>query len=79
MRLLSGLQRLFKDYDSFKKLGLATSIPFVMAAGPIVGYFIGRFLDMAFHTQPWLMLIFLSIGFVAGIKQTVSLIRQLRD
>lgn len=67
------------DYNSFKKLGIATSIPFVMAGGPIVGFFIGRFLDIRFHTQPYLMLIFLIIGFAAGIRQTVNLIKQLKE
>jgi len=62
-------------YQRWRQLGLLTAVPFLLAAGPIVGFYIGDWLDKKFYTTPWLMLGFLVLGFVAGIKETISLIK----
>jgi F0F1-type ATP synthase assembly protein I len=64
-----------EKYRRWRLLGLLTAVPMILAAGPIVGFFIGDWLDKQFHTQPWLMLFFLVLGFIAAIRQTILLIR----
>ena len=60
---------------SWRQIGLLTSIPFILALAPIVGYFLGQYLDTKFRTQPWLSITLLGLGFVAGVRETVKIIR----
>jgi len=56
-------------------LSLAIMLPTSMA----VGYFIGRFLDKAFHTH-FLYLVFLLLGIVSGMMQLLrQVMRDSRD
>lgn len=48
----------------------------LLAAGPLVGYWIGQWTDGHFGTAPWGKIILLILGFVASLKQVVSVIRR---
>ncbi len=50
-----------KDLGPFLTLGLQ------LAASVVVCFFLGRWLDGVFHTEPWLMLAGLLFGTVAGL------------
>jgi F0F1-type ATP synthase assembly protein I len=60
---------------AWRQIGLLTSIPFILALAPIVGYFLGKFLDQKFRTQPWLSFILLVLGFVAGVRETINIVK----
>jgi len=60
---------------SWRQIGLLSSIPFILALAPIVGYFLGQYLDTKFRTRPWLSIVLLGLGFVAGVRETVKIIR----
>lgn len=64
-----------KKVTAWRQIGLLSSIPFVLALAPIVGYFLGKFLDQKFRTQPWLSIILLALGFVAGVRETIKIIK----
>lgn len=64
-----------KKVAGWRQIGLLTSIPFILALAPIVGYFLGKFLDQKFRTQPWLSIILLALGFVAGVNETIKIIK----
>jgi ATP synthase protein I len=67
--------------SGWRQIGLLSSIPFILAFAPIVGYFLGKYLDQKFRTQPWLSLVLLGLGFVAGVRETIKIIKlsQLED
>jgi len=65
------------DHKSFQKAGLALTLPFTLLSGPLVGFFIGDWLDGQFGTAPWLLVLFLVFGFVASAKETIRVIRRL--
>lgn len=48
----------------------------LMAVGPILGYYIGSFLDEKLGTTPYLMVIFIFFGFAAAGKGVYDLIRR---
>jgi len=48
----------------------------LMAVGPILGYYIGDFLDKKFGTDPYLMVIFIFLGFAAAGKGVYDLIKK---
>ena len=59
----------------WRQVGLLSSIPFILALAPIVGYFLGQYLDSRFRTAPWLSIVLLVLGFVAGVRETVKIVK----
>lgn len=59
-----------------RQSGLLATIPFLLAVPPIAGLLIGRFLDKKFNTDPILTIILLILGFVAGARETASVIKR---
>ena len=61
--------------NAWRQIGVLSAIPFILALAPIVGYFLGKYLDKKFRTEPWLSLILLGLGFVAGVRETIKLVQ----
>jgi ATP synthase protein I len=55
-----------------KAFGQVGSIGVMLAACILIGAGIGIWLDRWLHTQPWLMLLFLLLGTVAGFYNVVK-------
>lgn len=51
----------------------------MLLAGPLVGYFIGKWVDGKLGSDPYLMVIMTLLGFVASAKETYRMIRQISD
>jgi ATP synthase protein I len=64
-----------KKVTAWRQIGLLSSIPFILALAPIVGFLVGKYLDQKFRTQPWLSLVLLALGFVAGVRETIRIIQ----
>ena len=64
-----------KKVNPWRQAGLLSTIPFILALAPIIGYFLGQYLDTRFRTGPWLSLILLALGFVAGVRETIKIIQ----
>jgi F0F1-type ATP synthase assembly protein I len=71
------LQKKSEDdrYEAIRRAGFLTTIPALLAISPIIGYYIGRFLDVKLGTEPYLSIVFLILGFVSGAMQVARLIR----
>lgn len=55
-------------------------IPMLLVAGPLVGFFVGRFLDRTLQTAPWGLIGAILLGLAASIRETIRTIRQaIRD
>ncbi|MDD5282391.1 MAG: AtpZ/AtpI family protein [Candidatus Omnitrophica bacterium] len=57
--------------------GLALAIPFEMAAGPFIGFFIGMYLKSKLGLHEYIMYIFILMGFVAGFINTAVIIKMM--
>ncbi len=55
-----------------------TSIPFVLLGGPVVGFLIGSFLDAKLKTGWVFLVIFLVLGFIAAVKETILIIKRVQ-
>ena len=64
-----------KKVNPWRQAGLLSTIPFILALAPIIGFFLGQYLDTRFRTRPWLSLILLALGFVAGVRETIKIIQ----
>lgn len=57
-----------KKNKHFEALGLASIMGIHMVSGVIVGMGMGYYLDKVFGTKPWLLLVFLIFGVIAGYR-----------
>lgn len=57
---------------------LAWRMVIELVAGMGIGFGIGYGLDWAFGTTPWLMVVFVLLGFVAGIKTMIRSANELQ-
>ena len=64
-------------YSQLKQIGVLTTVPIILVAGPIVGYFIGDWVDRRFRFYPWGTILFLVLGFVASGREIFRLLKQL--
>jgi len=58
-----------------RQIALLTAIPAMMVVGPVAGFFLGRYLDGRFGTEPYLMVVFIILGFVAAGREIWKLIK----
>jgi len=49
----------------------------MLLAGPLIGFWGGSWLDQRFGSDPWGKSILILLGFVAGLKQVIEIIRRL--
>lgn len=59
-------------------MGQAMKIAIELVVGIAVGGFIGKVLDDQFGTAPWLLILFLMLGFAAGLLNIVRTARRLQ-
>jgi len=59
----------------FRELGRYSTIGLEMAISVVVGIAIGWWLDRLFNTKPWLSLIFLLFGLIAGFRSLFRLMK----
>ena len=48
----------------------------LMAAGPLVGYFLGAWIDRKLGTAPYLTYFFVVLGLAAGVRETALILRK---
>jgi ATP synthase protein I len=58
-----------KPLEGMRTAGYLLAIPTLLIVSPLAGFFMGGQLDRWFGTAPWLTMIFLVLGFVAGGRQ----------
>lgn len=62
-------------YKWIRIAGLLSFIPFVLAAGPLGGYFLGSYLEKRFALPYYITLIFIAMGLIGSTFETVKIIR----
>ncbi len=70
-----------KRNERYRYIRLAAAlgtVPFMLGVGPLVGYFIGRWLDRRLHTDPWMQFVFLGLGLAATVRYIVRVVRQVQ-
>jgi ATP synthase protein I len=53
--------------EFFRALGAVGNIGFTLAAAVVVGLLLGRMLDNVFSTGPWLTVVGIILGMIAGL------------
>lgn len=65
-------RRAFKELAYFSSLGISVALAIFIGLG------IGVWLDRKFDTSPWLTLIFLVLGIIAGYRNIALVIKRAR-
>lgn len=60
----------------FRQLLQASSIGLNLVLSTFIGLAIGYGLDSHFHTSPWLTIIFLLIGIIAGFRELLRIAKK---
>lgn len=64
--------------DKVRLIGAFVMIPFVMAVPPIVGWYLGSWLDGLLGTS-YLMYVFLVLGVIGGARECYRIIKEFSD
>lgn len=59
-----------------KDIGVFLSIPFVLAVPPILGWYLGQWIDERSGTAPVFMYILIVLGIVAGFREVYRIIQR---
>jgi ATP synthase protein I len=62
-----------------KQIGVFMTIPFVLAFPPMLGWWIGSWLDEKLDTHPYLMYVFIILGFIAGFRELYRIVKRFGD
>jgi ATP synthase protein I len=65
-----------KDAGGLKTAGLLLAIPTLLIVSPLVGFWIGDWLDRRAGTGPWLGILGLVVGFAAAGRETYLIYRR---
>ncbi len=63
--------------EAYKALGVTGGFGFMMGGSIFVGYLIGSYLDKKFDTSPWLLILFIVMGVVAGFMEFYKTIKKI--
>ena len=66
-------------YTQIRVYGLLSSIPGFLVVPPVVGALAGMWLDKRFHTAPWLLLVFLVLGFGSGVRLIMRTLKRVSE
>ena len=67
-----------KDKSEFflraRQIGALTAVPFILLLGPLIGFFMGSWIDRRFGSYPVGTIALIILGFAASVRETVRLI-----
>jgi ATP synthase protein I len=67
------------DDSALRSAAMLLAIPTLLIVSPLVGFFLGDLGDKRFHTSPWLTLLGLVLGFVAGAREVWRIYRRYQE
>ena len=61
------------------QIGILTTVPFILVAGPVVGYLAGNWVDQKYHSDPYGKLVLIVLGVVASVRQIIQIIKNVLE
>ncbi|MDD5595861.1 MAG: hypothetical protein PHY94_06440 [Candidatus Omnitrophica bacterium] len=65
-----------KIYQRIKIFGFLSYIPFILALGPLSGFFLGNVLEKQFRLPSYITLISCALGFIWAIIEVIRIIKR---
>ena len=57
-------------------MSLLLAVPAILVAAPGIGFFLGRWADNRYDTEPYLTVVGLVLGFGAAAREIINLVRK---
>lgn len=64
------------NFSGLRSAGMLLAIPTLLIVAPLVGGWIGSWLDRRLKSSPWLLILGLILGFVAAGRETFQIYRR---
>lgn len=68
-----------EEAHQVQQIGAYSLIPFIIAVSPFVGWYLGRWLDAKFSTDPYLMFLGILLGCGAAVREVYRMIKRFGD
>ncbi len=68
-----------KPDRTYGQIGLLAAVPALLIAGPLIGFFIGRWADKRFGTDPYLLILGVVLGFAAAGVEIYGLVKKSQE
>lgn len=65
-----------QKYSALRSASILLAIPTLLIVAPLVGGWLGAWLDGRFKTSPWLLILGLILGFFAAGRETYLIYRR---
>lgn len=65
-----------KKDRTYAQMALLGAVPAILIAAPGVGFFLGQWLDSKFHTEPYLLIAGIVMGFAAAVVEIRGLVKR---
>ncbi len=65
-----------KSNRDLRQVSLLAAVPALLLAGPLVGFFIGKWADQKLHTDPYLLIVGVFLGFGAAGVEIFKLVKK---
>jgi uncharacterized membrane protein len=62
-------------YKGIKTVGFVFFIPFILAAGPLTGYFAGSFLQKKFNLSSYTVFFSIGLGFLVAFTEIIKILK----
>lgn len=62
-----------------RQIAELTMIPFYLVGGPLVGFWIGGWIDQYFATNPYFRAVFIILGVISGMRESWRIVRQVSE
>lgn len=62
-----------------RQFGVYLTLPFVLAIPPVIGWLVGHWLDKELSTEPYLMYLFIALGFIAGFRELYRILKRFEN
>ena len=66
-----------EKFDLLKQVAAASMVPFILVGGPLLGFFLGDWVDRRFLIAPYGKLVFMALGIGASVQEIVQIIRRI--
>jgi ATP synthase protein I len=63
-------------FSRLRSAGVLLAIPALLIVSPLVGFFLGNWLDRRLNSSPWFGILGLILGFVAAGRETYAIYRR---
>lgn len=66
------------DRSGYRAAGMLLAIPSLLVVAPLVGFFLGKWVDRRLGCTPWGSFAGLVLGFIAAVREIIDIIRRVQ-